>query len=318
MMEGMSETTQDIKAEQEMLALLEEPTAGLLNRHLSTAKEWFPHEMTPWSDGQDFTDEEIRAGRESMGISDGDEAAVKSALYVNLLTEDNLPYYTEVIAGLSDPDHPWMVWTRRWTAEEGRHSIAIRNYVETRRLLNPWTLERARMNQVEGGLVPHPASMADGLVYTSLQEQATQIAHRNTGRLLDEVGKKIMAMVAGDETRHYRFYHDLATEAFERKPSEMVLAAARQIIGFEMPGTGIPDFKKHEKVIREAGIYDLGHFVFQIVKPNLESWNFEQLEGLTPEAEEAREKVMKRVIRMGKAAEFLRERLQEKAAKVEA
>jgi acyl-[acyl-carrier-protein] desaturase len=308
----MSENNVDIPMQQALLAELEEPTAKLLDRHLATAKEWFPHEVTPWSDGQDFTDEEIQAGR-SMGEIATDDA-VKSALYVNLLTEDNLPYYTEVIAGLSDADHPWMVWTRRWTAEEGRHSIAIRNYVETRRLLDPWALERGRMAQVSGGMVPRPGSILDGLVYTSLQEQATQIAHRNTGRHLDEVGKKIMALVAGDETRHYKFYHDLASEAFLRRPSDMVLAAARQIIGFEMPGTGIPNFNKHAKAIEAAGIYDLGHFVFQIAKPNLESWDFEHLEGLTPEAEEAREKVFKRLERMGKAAEIRKERREAKAA----
>ena len=32
-----------------------EPVVGsLLERHLATSKEWFPHELVPWSRGRDF------------------------------------------------------------------------------------------------------------------------------------------------------------------------------------------------------------------------------------------------------------------------
>ena len=32
-----------------------EPTAGrLLDRHLAQSKEWFPHQLVPWSQGRDF------------------------------------------------------------------------------------------------------------------------------------------------------------------------------------------------------------------------------------------------------------------------
>lgn len=310
----MSEGREAIKAQQEMLAVLEEPAARLLDRHLNTAKEWFPHEFTPRSDDNDFTEEEVRAGRAGKFTPAPLPDTVRSALFLNLLTEDNLPYYTMEVAGFSHDDHPLMEWTRRWTAEEGRHAIVIRAYAEARRLLDPWALERARMVQVSGGAVPHPGNIIDGLVYTSLQEQATQIAHRNTGRHLDELGRKVMGMVAGDETRHYRFYHDLATVAFEVSPSVMVLAAARQIKGFAMPGTGIPDFKQHERRIAEADIYDLHHFVDGIALPNLESWNFDNLAGLTPEAEAAREDLRAHLTRLARIARRRVERREEHAA----
>lgn len=73
-----------------------EPVAGeLLNRHLGVAKEWFPHEMVPYSRGKDFepgkpwseNDSDFGVGNDAM--SD----AVRGSLFVNLLTEDNLPYY---------------------------------------------------------------------------------------------------------------------------------------------------------------------------------------------------------------------------------
>ena len=36
------------------LAELEPVTARLLDRHLAQAKEWFPHELVPYSRGRDF------------------------------------------------------------------------------------------------------------------------------------------------------------------------------------------------------------------------------------------------------------------------
>ena len=41
-----------------LLAELEPTAVKLLERHLSTAKEWFPHELVPWSRGRDFDEGE--------------------------------------------------------------------------------------------------------------------------------------------------------------------------------------------------------------------------------------------------------------------
>jgi acyl-[acyl-carrier-protein] desaturase len=73
----------------EDLALLDElaPEAErLMERHLSKTKEWFPHEFVPWSQGRDFV-----PGEEWVADDAKIPPAVRSALVVNLLTEDNLP-----------------------------------------------------------------------------------------------------------------------------------------------------------------------------------------------------------------------------------
>src|SRR3954465_15586162 len=224
-----------------LIAELEPTVERLLERHLAGAKEWFPHEFVPWSRGRDFV-----AG-ESWDPREVDlDPAVRSALLVNLLTEDNLPYYTSTITSLYGNVGPWGVWVRRWTAEEGRHSIVLRDYLTVTRMLDPVALERARMLQVEGGEVPMVDLVTDGIVYVTLQELATRIAHHNTGKLLtDKAGYEVMKRVAADENRHPLFYRDLGTAALELDPSGMVLAMERQVREFEMPGTGIPDFETH-------------------------------------------------------------------------
>ena len=111
-----------------------------------------------------------------------------------------------------------------------------------------------------------------------------------------------MKQVASDENRHYLFYRDLATAALEIDPSAMVLAIERQVRTFEMPGTGIIDFDAHAKAIARAGIYDFAIHYEQILVPVvLRHWDVEALEGLTPEAEEARDALVTRIDRIGQA-----------------
>jgi len=233
--------------------------------------------------------------------------AVRASLFVNLLTEDNLPYYFRTIEALFGRDSAWGEWSRRWTAEEGRHSIVIRDYLTVTRQLDPVALERARMAQVTCGQVPEPDLPHDGLVYVSLQELATRIAHHNTGKQLDDpVGYEVMKRVASDENRHYLFYRDATSAALELDPSGMVQAIERQVRCFEMPGTGIVDFEHHARAIARAGIYDFQVHHDQILAPVvLRHWGVEDLTGLTDEAERARDAVLKRIERIGRAGRRL-------------
>jgi acyl-[acyl-carrier-protein] desaturase len=232
---------------------------------------------------------------------------VRSALFVNLLTEDNLPYYFRTIERMFGGDDVWGEWARRWTAEEGRHSIVIRDYLTVTRAIDPVALERARMHQVSSGVVPEPPTAADGFAYVALQELATRIAHRNTGKLLeDPVGYQVMARVASDENLHFLFYRDMVSGCLEVDPSNTVIAIERQVRDFEMPGVGIIGFDAHASAIARMGIYDLQLHHEQILVPVvLKQWGVEQLEGLTPEADEARAALVKRIDRIGKAGRRL-------------
>ena len=283
-----------------LLTELSPVAEGLLNRHLSAAKDWMPHEYVPWSRGRDFV-----PGEEWEETPATPPPAVRSALFLNLLTEDNLPYYFNNIDGLLGPDHPWREWTRRWTAEEMRHGIVIRDYVTVTRSIDPVALEKARMQQVSLGEVPDPPLASQGLVYVALQELATRVAHRNTGKhLADPRGYELMARVAADENLHHLFYRDLVSAAIDLDPSTMVLAIADRVPGFQMPGTGVPDFAAHARAIAGAGIFDLEILVDQVLVPVVRHhWRVHDLEGLTPEAEAAREKVMAHLDRMARVAE---------------
>jgi acyl-[acyl-carrier-protein] desaturase len=275
----------------------------LVNRHMSQSKEWFPHEMVPWSQARDF----------GPGDSCDDivpmPPEVRSALLVNLLTEDNLPYYFNSIDRMFGKDGPWGEWARRWTAEEGRHSIVMRDYVTVTRSLDPIELERGRMHQMCTGFDDKEMVTAtDGFVYVALQELATRISHRNTGAVLtDPAGKKIMDRVAANENLHYLFYKDVVQAALAFDPSATMCAIERQVRSFEMPGTtGITDFARHAKAIARAHIYDLDIFHDKVLVPVvLKQWAIQSLEGLTSDAERARDRLLKRLQQLRRAADRL-------------
>jgi acyl-[acyl-carrier-protein] desaturase len=130
----------------QLLLELEQVVEQNLDRHTAIAKEWFPHDYIPWSEGRNFD-----------GLMGGDEWSpedyqisdvARSALIVNLLTEDNLPSYHHEIATLFGRDAAWGDWVHRWTAEEGRHAIAIRDFLLVKRAVDPVELERTRMEHM--------------------------------------------------------------------------------------------------------------------------------------------------------------------------
>ena len=290
----------------ELLALLEPTAAKLYDRHMGVAKEWFPHEYVPWSRGRDF-DPERPWSPDDADFGDGEwklPEAVRISLFVNLLTEDNLPYYTRDIHSVFGGDSAYGAWARNWTAEEGRHAIVIRDYLTVTRALDPVALERARMHQVRGAQVPAPDDLYEALAYLSMQELATRIAHRNTGKLIeDQAGQDVMLRVGNDENLHYLFYRDLATAALEVDPSSMMIGIERAVRNFAMPGTGIENFDALAKEIAKAGIYDFRIHHEQILVPViLRHWKVADVTGLSTEGEKAREALIKRIDKIGRVA----------------
>lgn len=293
-----------------MLHELEATAGRLLERHLAASKEWFPHEHVPYSRGRDHEPGETWSPDTADLGGVHIDGALRSALLVNLLTEDNLPYYFRSVERMFGPDGAWGTWVRRWTAEEGRHAMVIYGYLMTTRAIDPVELERSRMAQVSGGVTPDPPSTHEGFVYLALQELATRISHRTTGQLLgDPVGYEVMMRVAADENLHQLFYRDLAAAAIEVDPSGMMIAIERQVANFAMPGVGIPNFAQHAAAIARAGIYDLSIHHDQILVPVvLRQWRVDHIDGLNAEAEAARERLMTRLAKSERVARRVAER----------
>ena len=66
------------------------------------------------------------------------------------ITRTPEPAMNAALARITD-DGAWGTWVHRWTAEEGRHSICMRDYLLVTRAVDPVELERGRMRQMEKG-----------------------------------------------------------------------------------------------------------------------------------------------------------------------
>src|SRR6478736_2179027 len=270
----------------QLLAALEPVAEDNLNRHINVAQEWMPHEYVPWSLGRDF--KELGGDPWSVDQSQLSQIA-RTALEVNLLTEDNLPSYHREIERAFGRESAWGAWVNRWTAEEGRHAFCIRDYLLVTRGVDPDELERARMETMQTGYDSGDKPLLNVCAYVSFQELATRVSHRNTGKFTDEpIAEKLLTRVAKDENLHMIFYRNIVEAALQIAPGPTMRAIADEVIGFEMPGAVIPGFARKAVQMARAGIYDLRIHHDDIVMPLVRQWKLFELEGLDEEGERAR------------------------------
>jgi acyl-[acyl-carrier-protein] desaturase len=293
-------------ADPELVRELEPAAAAGLERHLAAAKEWLPHEYVPWSRGRDFTGEGgERWAPEQSRLSE----AARAAFELNLLTEDNLPSYHHELAVRFGEDGPWGTWIRRWTAEEARHSTSIRDYLVVSRAVDPAALERDRMSAMQAGWTAEGKGVLRSLVYTTLQELATRIAHRNTGRAAgDPVAERLLARVAADENLHMVFYRDLVGAALAFAPDQTIAAIACEVGAFRMPGAGVPGFFRRSVRIAEEGIYDVRLHRDQVVAPLLRHWRALEVRVMSDVAQRAQHDLATHLERLEQMAKRYEER----------
>jgi len=279
----------------QLLHELEPVVETNINRHLSMRKDWNPHDYIPWSDGKNYY---------ALGGQDWDPEQSKlsevaqTAMLQNLLTEDNLPSYHREIAMNFSMDGPWGWWVNRWTAEENRHGIALRDYLTVTRAIDPVELEQLRVEQVTRGFSPGQGqqgemfaeSLFDSVIYVTFQELATRVSHRNTGKSCAESGAdQLLQRVSADENLHMIFYRDLVAAALDLAPSQTIPAIVDEVVGFQMPGVGITDFGRKAAIIAKAGIYDLRIHHDEVIQPMMRQWKVFERTDLDPSAEKARE-----------------------------
>jgi len=255
----------------ELLRELEPVAKANLNRHLSMAKDWHPHDYVPWDEGRNFA---------AMGGVDWEpeqsklDEVAKAAMITNLLTEDNLPSYHREIAESFSRDGAWGTWVGRWTAEENRHGIVMRDYLVVTRGVDPVALENARMEHMTNGFAsPNSTGMLHSVAYVTFQELATRVSHRNTGRACDDsIADKMLQRIAADENLHMIFYRNICDAAIDIAPAQTLAAIVEVLENFQMPGAGMPNFRRNGVLMAKHGIYDLRQHLDDVVMPVLRKW----------------------------------------------
>ncbi|WP_079636405.1 acyl-ACP desaturase [Mycobacteroides abscessus] len=250
----------DLELLHELEPVVEENT----HRHLGVFKEWNPHDYIPWSDGKNY---------KALGGQDWDPEQCKLsevarvAMVTNLLTEDNLPAYHREIAMNFTMDGPWGTWVNRWTAEENRHSIAIRDYLVVTRSVDPVELEKLRVEQMTRGFSPGQ--------------------NRQGG---DELfAESLFKRISTDENLHMIFYRNMVEAGLEIAPNQAVKSIHKVLDNFTMPGYTIPGFRRNAVTIATGGVYDPQLHLAEVVQPVLRKWRIFERDDINGEGEWYRE-----------------------------
>ncbi|MBU9763177.1 acyl-ACP desaturase [Mycobacterium sp. TNTM28] len=260
-----------------LIAELEPIAEDNLNRHLTTTKDWYPHDYVPWDSGRNFA----ATGGQDWALEQSPlNDVARAAMITNLLTEDNLPSYHREAAGSFSQDGAWGAWVNRWTAEENRHGIAIRDYLVVTRGVDLVALEQARMEHVTNSFTStdeeralHNSEFLMSVAYVTFQELATRVSHRNTGKACDDpIADRLLQRIAADENLHMIFYRNMCGAALELSPDQALDAVAAVVENFRMPGQGMPDFRRNGVLMAKHGIYDLRQHLEEVVMPNLRKW----------------------------------------------
>ena len=285
----------------QLLHELEPVVEDNINRHMRMRKDWNPHDYIPWSEGKNFY---ALGGQDWHPEQSKLSEVAQVAMLQNLLTEDNLPSYHREIAMNFSMDGPWGWWVNRWTAEENRHGIALRDYLLVTRAIDPFELEELRVEQVTRGFSPGQGpqgemfaeSLFDSVIYVTFQELATRVSHRNTGKACQEtVADQLLQRVSGDENLHMIFYRDVTAAGLDAAPNQAMKSLHRVLRNFKMPGYTVPEFRRKAVIIAVGGVYDPRIHLDDVVMPVLKKWRIFEREDFTGEAADMRDDLAKLV-----------------------
>lgn len=271
--------------DRELLDSLADVVETNLARHTEVAEGWQPHEFVPWADGRNFA---FLGGTDWTPEQSELSETAKLALTVSVLFADNLPSYHREL-GKHLRTGPWWRWVGRWTAEENRHEILIRNYLMVTRAVDPVALERARMAHMTDGFNRPPLHLIEVLTTCALEEQAAAIRHRNTAALGENpIVTAIAEKLAADDALQADFFAALVAAALDLVPDQAVRAIADQVATFRVPQVELPGGGSNDEALAEAGIYDRAKEGELVFGPLLKRWNIFTRTDFSEEGEKAR------------------------------
>ena len=307
----------------EVMQTLEKNIDSFVNDFLITPEKiWQPTDFLPNSQKDTFI-EEVKEIREiSKELSDD----FWIVLVGDTITEEALPTYESWlldVVGISqheeEGDNGWAKWVRAWTAEENRHEDVLNKYLYLSGRVNMREVEISTQHLIADGFdIGTATDPYKNFVYTSFQELATYISHNNVAKIARKKGHKALAkmskIIAGDEMRHHIAYTEFVKQIFKIDPSEMMLAF-RDMMKYKitMPamhlresfGTKGSLFDDFSTIAQRAGVYT-GFDYVDILKKLNTAWEIDKITNLTPEAEKARDYLMKLPERMYRITERIK------------
>ena len=288
----------------EVIQSIEGFVGGHLDSLLIKVEEsWQPSDFLPDLNAENWVDQVTDFRKCAAALSD----EVLVVLVGDMVTEEALPTYQtwlNRLQGVTDLTgaslSPWARWSRGWTSEENRHGDLLNKYLYLTGRVDMRSIEITIHHLINNGFDPQTENDPYlGFVYTSFQERATKISHRNVGVLAKRAGEdhlhKICGMIAGDEARHEKAYKLFMSKIFELDPAKAVLAFAQMMKSkIAMPAMLMDDgrdkkiFSKFSLVAQKIGVYTAKDYA-EIIGALVNEWKIEGLTGISGASAKAQE-----------------------------
>jgi acyl-[acyl-carrier-protein] desaturase len=280
-------------------------------------ENWQPTDFLPDSTKDNFLNE-VRTLQQQAKELPYDYIAV---LIGDTITEEALPTYESWLVdviGVDQVDEPngWAKWVRGWTAEENRHGDLLNKFLYLSGRVNMRQMETSTQYLIADGFdIGTGRDPYRNFVYTSFQELATNISHRNTAKIAKECGHiplaKICGVIAADEMRHARAYKAFVSNIFEVDATGMMLAfedmMKKQIV---MPAHFLREsgvkigqtFSHFSDAAQRLGVYTTNDYI-EIMDSLLKDWKIDGVQNLNDAGEKARDYLMALPNRLKRVAE---------------
>ncbi|MFP9112909.1 acyl-ACP desaturase [Flavobacterium sp. RHBU_3] len=305
----------------EVMQFLEKNIDSYVEQYLIPVETiWQPTDLLPDSQNENFF-EEVKELRE---IAKDLPYDFWVTLVGDTITEEALPTYeswlmdVEGVNQVENGGNGWSKWVRQWTGEENRHGDLLNKYLYLSGRINMREVEMTTQHLINDGFdIGTDRDPYKNFVYTSFQELATYISHNRVSQLAKQYGDKKLSkmckLVAGDEMRHHLAYSEFVNRIFQIDPSEMMLAFQHMMkLKITMPAHFLREsgdkistaFEEFSNAAQRIGVYTAHDYV-DILRKLIEKWQIDKIDGLTAEAEKARDYLMKLPDRMARISDRL-------------
>lgn len=290
----------------EVMDFLAEGMEDIIEEYLKKIDlNWQPSDFLPDSASENFFKEvkELQAQSKELPY---DYLAV---MVGDVITEEALPTYQSWlmdVEGISKLEpQGWSKWVRMWSAEENRHGDLLNKFLYLSGRINMRQMEISTQYLIADGLdIGTGTDPYRNFVYTSFQELATNISHRNTATIAKKYGctilSKMCGMVAADEARHAKAYKSFVSKIFDIDPSAMMLAfedmMRKKIVMpahfIRQAGEEIGKTYTHfSDAAQRLGVYTSLDYT-DILESLIKDWKIGDIANLTGEAEKGRDYLM--------------------------
>ncbi|MFT4125540.1 MAG: acyl-ACP desaturase [Gordonia sp. (in: high G+C Gram-positive bacteria)] len=276
----------------ELIIALEKALPEISEEHNAVAESWNPHDWVPWDNGRNFA----FLGGDDWDPSQAtlsDEARAGSLAL--LLTKDNLPSYHRLLAKYFPAFSDWRQLVGRWTAEDNRHAVVLRDYLVVTRAIDPVDAEERRRIHVTKGYRQNPAAVAelgplDVLALLAVHEhQCVHFLKALSAAVTDDVYLQILAKISADDAAQATWFASFLNAALVVDQDATVRAVDTALRRDEPIGYDIDDFTAERALISH---YETTETRAATAAALADALKLESVQGLSPDAEAARQRIL--------------------------